>query len=244
MPRFEAAPKPKVETEKEDDEAIKVVDKRAVKGAEGLKRIEEEIKAEREKKRFDSMTPEQREEWEYGRDRERGFTVRDKRGVASIEDYKVAAPPSEKETPAVLPPPEKPAPLEEPEPTAHATLPEPVPKSLREQARDIGREANELRTSISKLREEITKTEKLREMKFGGMKDKIITLESSDLKQRLSKLFEDLERNLLGLSRIETVPFVRDELLKQAAEARKKISNLPSESAKKPKRNLWKFFGF
>jgi methyl-accepting chemotaxis protein len=71
MPKFNSEPaKPE-----EGELGFKVEDKRHI----DLDKINEEIKAEKEKKKFDAMTPEQREEWEYNRDKERGYKIADKR---------------------------------------------------------------------------------------------------------------------------------------------------------------------
>jgi len=71
MPKFNREP------EEEKKLGFKVEDKRRI----DLEKIDKEIKEEKEKKRFDAMTPEQREEWEYNRDKERGFSIRDKRPI-------------------------------------------------------------------------------------------------------------------------------------------------------------------
>lgn len=89
MPKFNTEPiKP------EEELGFKVEDKRRI----DLNKIDEEIKAEKEKKKFDTMTPEQREEWEYNRDQERGFAVKDKRfqsEPAQIDNFKEKKTPEE-----------------------------------------------------------------------------------------------------------------------------------------------------
>lgn len=89
MGRFEAAPNGDVRDKKnpvqgdpgfKEDPGFKVVDKREYLD-EAQKEAEEEIK----KKKFDSKTVEQREEEEYKADKERGYTVKDKRG-SKVED--------------------------------------------------------------------------------------------------------------------------------------------------------------
>ncbi|MEK7506929.1 MAG: hypothetical protein AAB585_00075 [Patescibacteria group bacterium] len=242
MPKFEAMPKPGRPEKEEETPEFKIVDKRV--GPEALKRAEEESR----KKKFDTMTLEQREEWEYNRDKERGFKIKDKRGAVDIEDYRSREVESEPapapEVPEMpeTPPVETPAPPAEPRPESAAD-------SLRRQAQEIRQEAADLRISVDSLRDQAARAEKEIEMKYGGPAGrKMITLESTMLRQNLLQLYANLEQSLRNLASIEKVPFERDALLEQAKEINQKELNLKTETPlsqklKKPFGFLRKLFG-
>ena len=249
MPGFETAPRPKPEVEEKEEKGFKVVDKRV--GPEALKQAEKEL----EKKRFNALTPEQREEWEYKRDKERGFTVKDRRRVTNINEYRAEPAPVEKagpQTPVETQTPvESTPPAQEPPPQSQKVESEKVEStagSLRAQAEQIRQEAAGLRIAVGGIRGEIEKTEEEIDFKYGGMRGKIITLESSTLDQKLLGLYTDLERKLAAWHKIEPNIFERELIEKQLKEAKKKISSLKTQSQPSPKTGgpwqaIKRFFG-
>ena len=250
MPKFEAMPKPGRPEKEEETPTLKIVDKRV--GPEALKQAEKELR----KKKFDTMTLEQREEWEYNRDKERGFKIKDKRGAVNIEDYRSGeVEPEPAPAPEVPGMPENqpvegqgPSPIEAPAPAAEPR-PESAADSLRRQAQEIRQEAADLRISVDSLRDQAARAEKEIEMKYGGPAGrKMITLESTMLRQNLLQLYANLEQSLRNLASIEKVPFERDALLEQAREINQKALNLKTEiplsqKLKKPFGFLRKLFG-
>lgn len=207
---FESAPKIKPKEEAEPE--FKVSDKRAVKGREDMARIEAEIRAERGKARFDAMTREEREEWEYRRDQARGFTVKDQRRFRVAE----MPPETQKSEAKTEAPVEIPPPVEVQSPVEPSPVPVPEKPSLRQQAEQMRQDRYSLRSSVEELKKQVTETEKAI-----GKYGKFNTLGRATEENKLRTLYGQLEDSLTRWRGVETVIYDREAIDRELKQAKK-----------------------
>ena len=213
LPKFNSEP---VKLE-EEELGFKVEDKRRI----DVNKIDEEIKHEKEKKKFDAMTSEQREEWEYNRDKERGFTVKDKRFQGQPVDIKKHKENKEKELKVL-----DQKKIDEVRESINALGTDKI--TITETEEPAGREPEIYgwKTRLDAFANELKSIENdFRSAKLGARTTLGYGFVSNELKKFQKKFDEYAERELIQT----TVQTKRDVLVDEFAKISQKITDIKSE---------------